>query len=52
VFPGRERKIKKIRTEIMGTEDFDTLPNNNDLDEAFDDDLRSQIDLPSMGSDY
>jgi hypothetical protein len=51
VFPGRERKIK-IRTEIMGLEDFDTLPSNDDLNEAFDDDLRGQIDIPSMGSDY
>lgn len=36
----------------MAFEDYDTLPTNDDLSEAFDDDLRGQIDIPSTGSDY
>jgi len=36
----------------MGTEDYDTLPSNDDLNEAFDDDIRGQIDIPSSYSDY
>jgi len=53
MFPGRERKIKQIRTEIMGSEYFDVLPSTDDLNEAFDDgDLRHLVDAPTSETSY
>ncbi len=36
----------------MALEDYNTLPSDDDMSEAFDDDLRGQIDIPSTGSEY